>query len=99
LRRMAISPDAPRNTASRMIKVMRLLLSRSHPHVVRVCSYQSKSVHTGSIYRADGFRPCGESSGSVWDRLGRRRIASQQIDDRVRWERPLRGSPDDVVGR
>lgn len=94
LRRMAISDDAPRNSASRMLRVMRLMLRRDWPKIVRVYSYQSKSVHTGAMYRADGWQPAGISKGDTWNRPGRARPAAQQIDDRIRWERPICGPPD-----
>lgn len=94
LRRMAIAPDAPRNTASRMLRVMRLLLHRKRPEVVRVISYQSKSVHAGTIYRADGWRAVSECKGDTWNRPMRPRPESLQIDDRIRWERPIAGAPE-----
>lgn len=94
LRRMAIASDAPRNSASRMLRVMRLLLHRERQHVTRVVSYQSKSVHTGSIYRADGWRAVSECKGDTWNRPSRARPESQQIDDRIRWERPIMGQPE-----
>lgn len=94
LRRMAVAPDAPPNAASRMLRIMRLLLRRAFPQIVRVVSYQSKSVHGGAIYRADGWRPVAECKGDTWNRPGRARLESQQIDDRVRWERPIVGPPE-----
>jgi hypothetical protein len=94
LRRMAVPADAPRNTASRMLRVMRILLHRSHPQIVRVISYQSKSVHDGTIYRADGWRVKAECKGDTWNRPKRARLESQQIDDRSRWERPIVGAPE-----
>ena len=99
LRRMAIAPDAPRFTASRMLRVMRLLLHRDRPEVVRVCSYQSKTVHSGTIYRADGWRPVSECKGDTWNRPKRARLESQQIDYRVRWERPIVGPPEAKEGQ
>lgn len=94
LRRMAIAGDAPKCIASRMLRIMRILLHRSHPHVSRVVSYQSKGVHGGTIYQADGWRAVAECKGDTWDRPSRPRLASQQIDDRIRWERPIVGPPE-----
>lgn len=94
LRRLAIAEDAPAYTASRMLRIMRMLLHRKRPHVERVISYQSKGVHAGTIYRADGWRPVAECKGDTWNRPKRPRPESQQIDDRVRWERPIVGPPD-----
>ena len=94
LRRMAIAADAPRNTASRMLRIMRTLLHRDRPEVIRVISYQSKSVHTGAIYRADGWREAAECKGGSWNKPMRARMESQQVDDRIRWERPIVGPPE-----
>ena len=94
LRRMAIADDAPRNTASRMLRIMRMLLHRKLPAIVRVCSYQSKTIHTGAIYRADGWRAVSECKGDTWNRPSRARLAAQQVDDRIRWERPIVGPPE-----
>ena len=96
LRRMAIN-GAPKNTASRMLRIMRMLLHKDRPEIIRVVSYQSKSVHSGTIYRADGWTPVTECAADVWDRPGRPRQASQQSDIRVRWERPIVGAPDAVA--
>jgi hypothetical protein len=98
LRRMAVASDAPDCTASRMLRIMRLLLHRKYQRVVRVCSYQSKSVHAGTIYRADGWRAVSECKGDTWNRPSRARLESQQIDDRIRWERPIVGPPETTGG-
>ncbi len=55
LRRLAISADAPRNTASRMLAVMSKLIRRERPEITRLISYQDTEVHTGGIYRAAGW--------------------------------------------
>jgi len=94
LRRMAIADNVPKNTASRMLRIMRLLLHRRQPEIIRVVSYQSASVHTGTIYKADGWRVVARSKSDTWDRPGRSRQASQQMDDRIRWERPIVGPPE-----
>ena len=94
LRRMAIADDAPKNTASRMLSIMRAELHRSLPEVVRVVSYSSDSVHRGTMYKADGWLPMATCKADTWDRPGRARLASQQIDNRIRWERPIVGRPE-----
>jgi hypothetical protein len=55
LRRLAISNDAPKNTASRMIKVMTHLVRKKYPEVVKLISYQDEDVHEGTIYKASGW--------------------------------------------
>ena len=54
LRRMAIAPEAPKNTASRMIRVMIALIRRRLPNIKRLISYQDTEVHRGTIYKASG---------------------------------------------
>jgi hypothetical protein len=88
LRRFAIAPDAPRNTASRMLRVMTLLIRRTMPRVVRLISYQDTASHTGAIYRAAGWTPAaqhnGHRTGSGWDT--RERAEIQTRAPKVRWE-------------
>lgn len=57
LRRLAIAPDAPKNTASRMLAVMARLLKARFPTCERLISYQATAVHAGTIYRAAGWIP------------------------------------------
>ena len=38
LRRMAIAPDAPKNTASRMLRIMRMMIAKEFPEIVRLIS-------------------------------------------------------------
>lgn len=54
LRRLAISPDAPRNTASWMLGIMARLIHKKRPWVETLVSYQDTEVHTGGIYKAAG---------------------------------------------
>jgi hypothetical protein len=56
LRRMAIADDAPDNTASRMLRIMRLLIAKDRPEVVKLISYQDTEAHTGTIYKWLGIR-------------------------------------------
>lgn len=89
LRRLAISGDAPRNTASRMLGVMARLVRRLRPHVVRLISYQDTEVHTGAIYRAAGWVPVVVTAGGEWDTPTRPRPKSQSAAKKVRWEKSL----------
>lgn len=43
LRRLAICPEAPKNTATRMLKLMRDDLKKKYPHIKRAISYQANS--------------------------------------------------------
>jgi hypothetical protein len=90
LRRMAISSGAPKNTASRMLKVMRLIIKREMPHIKKVISYQDTGVHTGSIYKADNWTPfpCGQYTS--WENHSKRPgSVEQSTSEKVRWERGI----------
>lgn len=87
LRRFAIAPDAPRNTASRMLRVMRLLIARKMPDVAILMSYQDLDSHTGAIYRAAGWEKVAENvvPEEGWQsREGR--ASAQSNATKVRWE-------------
>lgn len=60
LARLAIGRSAPKNTASRMLRVMRILVQRKWPHLHRLTSYQAIDIHKGTIYRAAGWVPVGD---------------------------------------
>jgi hypothetical protein len=87
LRRLAIAPDAPRNTASRMLRIMRALIRKSRPEVTRLVSYQDTAVHTGGIYRAAGWTATRLTDGDEWNRPGRSRPKAQTDAPKRRWER------------
>ena len=86
LRRLAIAPDAPRNTASRMLAVMRRIVGREMPHIERLVSYQDTEVHTGGIYRASGWNASRIAKGHEWGCPSRPRDAVQSAATKVRWE-------------
>lgn len=60
LRRLAISGDAPPNTASRMLGVMRRLLAKEFPQMRKMISYLAVDQHSGTIYKAAGWKAVGE---------------------------------------
>ena len=99
LRRLAIAPDAPRNTASRMLRVMVLLVRRMRPEVTRVISYQDIEFHTGAIYRAAGWTPTKVNRDGNWNRPGRSRPKSQSESPKQRWEKVLHERGSDSVDR
>jgi hypothetical protein len=54
LRRMAVGPDAPHCTASMFLqRMVKQLRHYGHRHFI---SYQDIAVHTGTIYKAAGWR-------------------------------------------
>jgi hypothetical protein len=89
LRRMAIHDDAPQNTASRMLRVMRVLIKRAFPNTVKLISYQDTAVHKGTIYKAAGWVVGGmkKNIGTGWGT--RNRPQMQSAADKVRWEYAL----------
>lgn len=90
LRRFAIAPDAPRNTASRMLAVMVRLIRKQRPGLTRLISYQDTEAHTGGIYRACGWQPfIVPRSNTNWGGQSRSRPASQSTAKKVRWELEL----------
>jgi hypothetical protein len=89
LRRLAVAPGAPRNTASRMLGVMPRLIRRLRPEVVRLVSYHDTAVHTGGIYRAAGWKPTTLNADGNWNRPGRSRPLAQSTAPKQRWEKAL----------
>lgn len=87
LRRLAISDDAPKNTASRMIAVMSKIIRRKFPSIDRLISYQDTAVHTGTIYSAAGWKPFEAERSGDWNRPNRKRGPSQALSAKIRWER------------
>jgi len=106
LRRMACAPDAPKNTASRFLGWMVRWFRRSHPEREMCIAYQDLEVHTGTIYRAAGWRKAFVSKPRIRDRSGNRagtqrkyrwNINSIEVDaaPKVRWEMALLASASD----
>lgn len=94
LRRLAIADDAPLNTASRMLAVMRRLISKKFPHIVRLVSYQAEEHHCGTIYRASGWQVTGRYDGAdrawrVGDQKEKLNLPMQTTSAKIRWEYPL----------
>lgn len=90
LRRLAISPTAPFNTASRLLGVMRKLVKKEFPSVTQLISYQDTDVHAGTIYKAAGWISTHTSNGDTWTgRKSRPRNREQSIAPKVRWLMPL----------
>jgi hypothetical protein len=92
LRRLAIAPDAPKNTASRMLGVMTRLIRKSRPEVTRLVSYQDCEVHTGGIYKAAGWTATAESEFRTWahEKRGGFRNPDQSTAPKQRWELAIR---------
>jgi hypothetical protein len=90
LRRLAICREAPKNTASRMLSVLRRLVKRKFPQMERAISYQAVDVHEGTIYKASGWVPAGRlTEARPQRRRGDRQRATgplQTKSRKLRWE-------------
>lgn len=101
LRRLAIAPDAPKNSASRILGWMARDIRKRCPHVVRLISYQDKEVHTGTIYKAAGWVE-GIMTGPrsrPWKHGGRVRNQEQSKAPKQRWEKALRDTTESEVNQ
>lgn len=93
LRRMAICDKCPKNTASRVLKVCLLLISRKYPNIEKVISYQDTEVHKGTIYKASNWKigRVTKAKEVRWGALnkegkGRKRNRVIAKGDKIRWE-------------
>lgn len=86
LRRLAIAPDAPRFTASWMLRIMRLLIRRKRPTIEMLVSSHDMDVHTGTIYKAAGWKKTIITRGHEWNSKARSRPKAQSAADKQRWE-------------
>lgn len=91
LRRLAISDKCPKYTATRMISVMIKMIRKKFPEINRLISYQDTEVHTGTIYKASGWKIGGESAGVSWTTKTRKRNKEQTLASKIRWEKLLEG--------
>lgn len=89
LRRLAIADDAPKNTATRMLSLMRKDLKKKFPEIQRAISYQSVDHHHGTIYKADNWMPANRARFVDWTTTTRKRAKAQINSDKIRWERQL----------
>ena len=94
LKRMAISKSAPKNTASRMIGWMIRDIRKKYPSCPKLISYQDTDVHSGTIYKASGWRAAHTSKGDTWQgRKNRPRGIEQTTSPKVRWEYDIINNP------
>ena len=93
LRRLAICDDAPPNTATRFMAVMRRLINKKMPSMERAISYLAVDVHRGTIYRGGGWCPVGTIVEARPQRLrGNKQRATgplQTKSRKQRWELSL----------
>lgn len=96
LRRFAISPLAPKNTASWQLSIMVRLIQKRFPAITKLISYQDTEVHKGTIYKAAGWIPEYTSKGHSWSTRSRIRNKEQSLADKIRWAKyisPIKTTP------
>lgn len=86
LRRFAIAETAPRNTATRMLAIMRREIKAAFPEIIRLISYQDTEVHRGTIYKAAGWQLSAINQGVSWTNSTRKRSKEQSLAAKARWE-------------
>ena len=98
LRRLAISPDAPKFTATWMISKMVKDIQVRFPQIHTLVSYQDTEVHSGTIYAAANWTRDSVSKYVPWGNEQRERSATvQTTSDKVRWMyKTKRYKPKDV---
>lgn len=93
LRRLAVAPDAPHCTASWMLARMRRWFQANAPERERLLSYQDEAVHTGTIYRAAGWK-------AAYHAKPRRRDRSKpRVGTRRDYRSNLNGADPDAAGK
>jgi len=92
LRRLAISPEAPKFTASWMIGKMIKQIKLKLPKIKRLISYQDTEIHKGTIYKASNWEVANITKYVPWDK-SRQRNKSQSTADKIRWEYKLAKRP------
>lgn len=96
LKRWAIAPDRPENTASRMDGWMTRDIMRRFPEVTTLVSYSDPDAHDGAIYRACGWREGATTERRTvgrknWHNRERSRKTSNRPCERVtRWTKTIR---------
>ena len=90
LRRLAIAPTCPRNTATWLMARCEKRIRARWPEIVRLVSYQDTSVHQGTIYKAGNWRAAATTRYRPWGHAARTRAPSQTTAKKIRWEKPLR---------
>ena len=91
LRRLALSPECPKNTATWMLARMQEDIQTRFPDVIRLISYQDTEVHHGTIYKAANWQMVSVSPGGEWVRTdGDPRAKAQSAASKARWEMELK---------
>ena len=94
LKRFAIAPGRPDNTASRMLGWMARDIYRRFPEVTTLVSYRDCEAHDGTIYKAAGWIADEEqrrSPSTTWKNRPRERLLNEVVPRVVqRWTKRIR---------
>jgi hypothetical protein len=93
LRRLAIAPDAPHCSASRMLGEMRKWIMKHRKWATMLISYQDLDVHTGTIYKAAGWTPAHLTIARTRDR------SKSRVGTRRAYRSNLNGASPDAAGK
>ncbi len=93
LRRLAIAPTCPKNTATWLMARCERRIRALWPEIARLVSYQDTGAHHGTIYKAGNWQVAAETRYRPWGHAKRARGASQTISPKIRWEKQLRPVP------
>lgn len=93
LRRMACSPDSPKNTPSRFLGWMIRYFQNTCPEREKAISYQDLDVHTGTIYKASGWVVEYVSKPRIRDR------SKARVGTRRDYRNNKNGSGPDAAGK
>ena len=86
LRRMAICDEAPKNTASRFLKIMVLIIKKRLPDIYKLISYQDTKVHSGTIYRSSNWIMMETQSKGFQTWKNRKNRNDLSDSKKIRWE-------------
>jgi len=90
LRRLALAPECPKNTATWMLARMQEDIAQRFPEVIRLISYQDTAVHLGTIYKAANWRLANLQEEEVKWNGPRVRNQEQSTAPKARWEMELK---------
>jgi len=102
LKRMAIHVDAPKNTASRMIKIMESVIKKKFTEIYMLISYQDTECHLGTIYKASNWKYGRLHKGAAAIRSHSRKKAKDNLHGtgfvpKIRWQKQIKHEPETKV--
>lgn len=89
LRRLALSPKCPRNSATWFMARCERAITGKFPCIRLLVSYQDTNTHAGTIYKAGNWTEAAGVRYTPWKKTRTDRAPSQSKAKKVRWEKPL----------